>query len=132
MALQCFCCKLFVSLFDQVSFRSSVFRSTVGSRKITNEPFASYILILYHKSFAFITNKLFILHYNVDNYFQNNFTVGFLSAVLLLWPNEPLGGSQPQVHSFIFLFSTIIKQFNTKIINIKKIIKRKNQHNVRR
>ena len=33
---------------------------------------------------------------------------------------------------FFFLFSIIIKQFNTKIINIKKIKKRKKQHNVRR
>ena len=31
------------------------------------------------------------------------------------------------IHSFIFLFSIIIKQFNTKIINIKKIKKRKKQ-----
>ena len=37
------------------------------------------------------------------------------------------------IDSFIhFLFSIIIKQFNTKIINIKKIKKRKKQYNVRR
>ena len=37
------------------------------------------------------------------------------------------------IHSFIhFLFSIIIKQFNTKIINIKKIKKRKKQHNITR
>ena len=42
------------------------------------------------------------------------------------------GGLIFGVHSFIFLFSIIIKQFNTKIINIKKIKKRKKQHNVRR
>ena len=35
------------------------------------------------------------------------------------------------IHLFI-LFSIIIKQFNTKLINIKKIKKRKKQHNVRR
>ena len=35
------------------------------------------------------------------------------------------------IHSFIqFLFSIIIKQFNTKIINIKKIKKRKKQKNI--
>ena len=34
--------------------------------------------------------------------------------------------------SVFFLFLIIIKQFNTKIINIKKIKKRKKQHNVRR
>ena len=34
------------------------------------------------------------------------------------------------IHSF--LFSINIKQFNTKIINIEKIKKRKKQHNVRR
>ena len=41
--------------------------------------------------------------------------------------------SRLSLASFIhFLFSIIIKQFNTKIINIKKIKKRKKQHNVRR
>ena len=36
-----------------------------------------------------------------------------------------------KLHSFIS-FSIIIKQFKTKILNIKKIKKRKKQHNVRR
>ena len=46
--------------------------------------------------------------------------------------HQPDAFPSKESQSVFFLFSIIIKQFNTKIINIKKIKKRKKQHNVRR
>ena len=60
------------------------------------------------------------------NNFQSRAGKSNLSSLKEFIPNELRGYSF--IHSFFILFSIIIKQFETKIINIGKIKKRKKQY----